>query len=199
MLTACKSYIEWTLEIIQIHPYLKHLQSRLELPLTTFLTKIDALFEPRDDDSDIVLSHLDLHPGNILVDRDTLKITAILDWEKSGTMPWWLDWTHIRLFWDDDFAEFMDEELFLATGKKYIPSKYEEDETPSHMDSLIAVDIINSCCWLQFWCATWYLKDEKISQETIDTLLEKAKKGIEHDIEDHSNNLLNVLKKFNCS
>ncbi|KAI6609785.1 hypothetical protein MCOR14_012014, partial [Pyricularia oryzae] len=41
----------------------------------------------RRDSMDLVFCHNDLSTHNILVDKDTLKINAILDWEYAGFFP----------------------------------------------------------------------------------------------------------------
>lgn len=41
---------------------------------------------PRETD-DLVFCHNDLSMHNVVVDPDTLKITAILDWEYAGFYP----------------------------------------------------------------------------------------------------------------
>ena len=37
--------------------------------------------------SDLVFSHNDLSAANVIVDPDTLKINAIIDWEYAGFYP----------------------------------------------------------------------------------------------------------------
>jgi aminoglycoside phosphotransferase (APT) family kinase protein len=41
----------------------------------------------RRSQPDLVFSHNDLIEANVLVDRETLKIKAIIDWEYAGFYP----------------------------------------------------------------------------------------------------------------
>lgn len=49
-------------------------------PLLTF---VEYTLRPRETD-ELVFCHNDLSPSNIIVDPDTLKINAIIDWEYAG-------------------------------------------------------------------------------------------------------------------
>ena len=48
------------------------------------LSKWEQQFSPNED---FVFCHGDLSQGNILVDRETLRVTAIIDWEYGGFFP----------------------------------------------------------------------------------------------------------------
>lgn len=51
----------------------------------------------------IVLSHGDLHPGNIMVDPKSLEVAAVIDWEFGGWYPEY--WEFVKAMepgpWDD--------------------------------------------------------------------------------------------------
>ena len=59
--------------------------------------KVDSCWRPRDDigEGDYVFCHNDLGQHNVIVDPDTLKINAIIDWEFGGFWPEWFE----HAFW----------------------------------------------------------------------------------------------------
>ncbi|KAH7417869.1 kinase-like domain-containing protein [Cadophora sp. MPI-SDFR-AT-0126] len=67
--------------------------------------KLQELRERFPEQEPYVLSHGDLHPGNIMV-KDG-KIEAILDWEWAGYYPWWYERYRNRMI-----ADQIKDELF---------------------------------------------------------------------------------------
>lgn len=57
--------------------------------------KMNSCWRPRAEKGDYVFCHNDLGQHNIIVDPDTLKIKAIIDWEFGGFWPAWFE----RPFW----------------------------------------------------------------------------------------------------
>ena len=60
--------------------------------------KADSCWKPRvsnDDEEEYRFCHNDLGQHNVIVDPDTLKIKAIIDWEFAGFWPEWFE----RHFW----------------------------------------------------------------------------------------------------
>lgn len=58
--------------------------------------KLHSAWRPRSGvKGDFVFCHNDLSQHNVLVDPETLKITAIIDWEFGGFWPEWFE----REFW----------------------------------------------------------------------------------------------------
>lgn len=57
--------------------------------------KPNSCWQPRDGKGDYVFCHNDLSQHNVIVDPDTLKIRAIIDWEFGGFWPAWFE----RPFW----------------------------------------------------------------------------------------------------
>ena len=59
---------------------------------------LDVGFRPLREDHEIVMTHGDLHPRNIMVSRqegdESIKLEAILDWEASGWFP--ADWEYVK-------------------------------------------------------------------------------------------------------
>ncbi|KAI0429904.1 hypothetical protein F5Y09DRAFT_309098 [Xylaria sp. FL1042] len=58
--------------------------------------KVNSCWRPREKKGDYVLCHNDLGQHNIIVDPETLKINAIIDWEFGGFWPKWFE----RCFWE---------------------------------------------------------------------------------------------------
>ncbi|KIW62572.1 hypothetical protein PV04_10734 [Phialophora macrospora] len=67
-----------------------------------------------------VLTHADLNLTNILVQDG--KIQAIIDWERSGYYPWWMEWLSVTRLTDDDA-----DELFSPVWKELMPEVDEKD------------------------------------------------------------------------
>jgi aminoglycoside phosphotransferase (APT) family kinase protein len=67
------------------------------LRVTSGRWKVDSCWKPRNDIGEgvYVFCHNDLGQHNIIVDPDTLKINAIIDWEFGGFWPEWFE----RAFW----------------------------------------------------------------------------------------------------
>lgn len=87
--------VEKYIYIARIHPSLEFL--RLLLPrLSAFVSNLPTHAAILDN-VPIRLAHKDLHFANILYDPTTGRITAILDWEFSGTTPFPL-WDPPRAF-----------------------------------------------------------------------------------------------------
>ena len=90
------------------HPLLdgmRDLVPRLEA-LIAFLSDEKIVEKFKLDKMRFVLAHRDLHFSNILWDRDTKRITAVLDWEFSGAAPF-CRWDPPKAFlaslpWDEE-------------------------------------------------------------------------------------------------
>jgi len=86
------NYVSYTTASTQKHIHAIRLNSSLAkhkdlLPrLSAFLLILPSHAEILND-VPIRLAHKDLHFANILVDPTTMRITAILDWEFAGTVP----------------------------------------------------------------------------------------------------------------
>ncbi|PYH90749.1 APH-domain-containing protein [Aspergillus ellipticus CBS 707.79] len=89
---AVNSYVH----VASIHP-------SLQAPLHPFLPRIAAFLAALPNHAStlnttpIYLAHKDLHFANILYDTATDRITAILDWEFAGTVPY-PQWDPVRAF-----------------------------------------------------------------------------------------------------
>ncbi|KAI1459988.1 kinase-like domain-containing protein [Annulohypoxylon moriforme] len=70
---------------IRLHPNLKFFR-RQTYALEAFLASLREHAEELNKTM-LILAHKDLHFGNIMYDRDSGKITGILDWEFSGVVP----------------------------------------------------------------------------------------------------------------
>jgi len=65
--------------------------------ITSNQWKADSCWQPREDKKgSYVFCHNDLGQHNVIVDPETLKITAIIDWEFGGFWPEWFE----RPFWE---------------------------------------------------------------------------------------------------
>lgn len=74
------------IHVIKLHPSLHFMTDvlpRLELFLSRLVENTAQLNKTR-----LCLAHKDLHFGNMLVDPETARITAVLDWEFSGFVPY---------------------------------------------------------------------------------------------------------------
>ncbi|KAI1811190.1 kinase-like domain-containing protein [Poronia punctata] len=58
--------------------------------------KVNSCWRPREEKGEYVFCHNDLGQHNIIVDPETLKINAIIDWEFAGFWPEWFE----RCFWE---------------------------------------------------------------------------------------------------
>ena len=120
----------------------RHIRESTE-PITTesdfnrFLTKLDAprssplldmAFSSLREDHEIVMTHGDLHPRNIMVSRDggdeSIKVEAILDWETSGWYPAY--WEYVKALHTIcaarktlDWCLFLPTEAIGAWGAEY--------------------------------------------------------------------------------
>jgi hypothetical protein len=77
-----------------------------EVDFNTFLTRTNRKFNPAyfelatanlSTSHQVVMTHSDLHPRNILVQRDSMhrvKVTGIVDWELSGAYPEY--WEYVK-------------------------------------------------------------------------------------------------------
>ena len=65
---------------------------------------LPSLFSKDMQTEEFVLHHHDLNRSNILVDRTTLEITGIVDWECITTVPAWED-TYPRMLRGEDMEE----------------------------------------------------------------------------------------------
>ena len=70
-------------------------------------------------DKEFVFTHGDLNPSNLIIDPDTLKVKAVVDWEHSGYFPpgfqkWSLDM-------DAYYALFEDRQAILELIKTIEP------------------------------------------------------------------------------
>ncbi|PYH43505.1 phosphotransferase family protein [Aspergillus saccharolyticus JOP 1030-1] len=91
---AVRSY----LHVADIHPSLQESPLAPFLPrLAAFLERLPALAGDTPTERDFYLAHKDLHFANILYDPATDRITAILDWEFAGTVPY-PQWDPVRAF-----------------------------------------------------------------------------------------------------
>jgi hypothetical protein len=63
------------------------------LRINTGNWKVNSCWKPRADlqTQDYVFCHNDLGQHNIIVDPETLKINAIIDWEYAGFWPKWFE------------------------------------------------------------------------------------------------------------
>lgn len=57
--------------------------------------KINSCWRPKKVKGEFVFCHNDLGQHNVIVDPDTLKINAIIDWEFGGFWPEWFE----KPFW----------------------------------------------------------------------------------------------------
>lgn len=203
----CRSVLQFTMEQLETHPYLKPVKPLLDDILPILLSKLEKHYEARPEDSEIVLCHLDLHPGNILVDPETLRITAILDWEHAKSFPWWLQWINARLFWEEESSpeehmpEFMDEQLQRLTGKTYTPSPKdvdldEEDVIIETIDSLVARDILDYCSWIQFWNPTFWIQDQLDTEPSLEDLKKQTMESIQRVIQENTEMLIKLSKRI---
>ncbi|KAJ9294827.1 hypothetical protein DTO271G3_6389 [Paecilomyces variotii] len=87
--------VEKYVRIARVHPSLDFLRPLLPR-LSAFISRLPAHAATLDN-VPIRLAHKDLHFANILYDPTTERITAILDWEFSGTVPFPL-WDPPRAF-----------------------------------------------------------------------------------------------------
>ena len=84
------------LHVARIHP-------SLEEPLRPFLPRVASFLDLLPEHAStlnqtpIRLAHKDLHFANILYDPKTDRVTAILDWEFAGTIPF-PQWDPVRAF-----------------------------------------------------------------------------------------------------
>ncbi|KAG6875162.1 hypothetical protein C0992_004936 [Termitomyces sp. T32_za158] len=62
--------------------------------MNNLLTLVPLLFPPGETDESLrtVLLHPDLSLDNIMIDPNTLKVTGIIDWERTIASPRWQDW-----------------------------------------------------------------------------------------------------------
>ncbi|KAI4156325.1 MAG: hypothetical protein LQ340_000350 [Diploschistes diacapsis] len=109
------SYVEYItahvrkyIYLIKVHEslaFMRDIIPRLEIFLNALTRDADELNQVK-----LRLAHKDLHFANVLYDVDARKITAILDWEFSGIVPF-TRWNPTRTFlWnghdsEDDLAE----------------------------------------------------------------------------------------------
>ncbi|KAI9727743.1 MAG: hypothetical protein M1834_007982 [Cirrosporium novae-zelandiae] len=89
------AHIRKYMHAISIHPTLEHMRDTLP-KLEAFLTALPASASTLNK-TPLRLAHKDLHYANILVDPSTAKITAILDWEFAGVVPF-PRWNPTRAF-----------------------------------------------------------------------------------------------------
>lgn len=57
--------------------------------------KLNSCWRPKQEKGDYVFCHNDLGQHNVIVDPETLKIRAIIDWEFGGFWPEWFE----KAFW----------------------------------------------------------------------------------------------------
>ena len=65
---------------------------------------LPSIFSKDMQTEEFVLRHHDLSCSNVMVDRTTLEITGIIDWECITTVPAWED-THPKMLWGEDTEE----------------------------------------------------------------------------------------------
>ncbi|RAK75226.1 phosphotransferase family protein [Aspergillus fijiensis CBS 313.89] len=90
---AVRSY----LHVADIHPSLQSPLAPFRSRIAAFLDRLPALAGDTPTECNFYLAHKDLHFANILYDPATDRITAILDWEFAGTVPY-PQWDPVRAF-----------------------------------------------------------------------------------------------------
>ncbi|RAH47392.1 phosphotransferase family protein [Aspergillus brunneoviolaceus CBS 621.78] len=90
---AVRSY----LHVADIHPSLQSPLAPFRPRIAAFLDRLPALAGNTPTECNFYLAHKDLHFANILYDPATDRITAILDWEFAGTVPY-PQWDPVRAF-----------------------------------------------------------------------------------------------------
>lgn len=89
------AYMNCYIRAISAHPALQSLPYLSYSNVQMLKSFVQAISEPHlaeeINDTIYVLAHRDLHFGNMLLDPDTARITAILDWEFAGAVafPLW--------------------------------------------------------------------------------------------------------------
>jgi aminoglycoside phosphotransferase (APT) family kinase protein len=101
----CIANMKVSKKAIDSHETLKHLRS------ISLDRLIDAIASKGDDltTSRFVLTHRDLHFGNIMYDVDQQKITGIIDWELAAILPYQL-WNPGNFLWTGGEGIEADEE-----------------------------------------------------------------------------------------
>ncbi|KAK0622771.1 kinase-like domain-containing protein [Immersiella caudata] len=109
------SYIGYTsaqvalyIRLITLHPTLEFMRDLIPR-LEAFISILPSCSAKLNDVA-LRLAHKDLHFANILFDTSTNKITAVLDWEFSGVVPF-TKWNPSRSFlWNGKYDEASREE-----------------------------------------------------------------------------------------
>ncbi|KAF1951287.1 phosphotransferase enzyme family protein [Byssothecium circinans] len=97
--TSVKEFHDWFSSL-----YLRRVPDPENIP--------DPYRQDLPDDSEIVFTHGDLHPSNILLSLEQpVKVVAIVDWEQSGWLP---------AYWEDRKAHFTSDS-FGEWSEKYLP------------------------------------------------------------------------------
>lgn len=97
------TYTEYATSAIKSYLHIAELHSALKVYLTPFLTRISAFLDLLPEYSsdlnkaEIRLAHKDLHFANVLYIPETGQISAIIDWEFAGTVPF-PQWDPVRAF-----------------------------------------------------------------------------------------------------
>lgn len=89
----------------------------------------DPYRELLPDDAEIVFTHADLHPSNIMVNPDSPStIMALIDWEQSGWYPDYWEFckaeytTEYGSDWNNHLVEFFEEPKALDGFFEYTRS-----------------------------------------------------------------------------
>lgn len=89
----------------------------------------DPYREKLPDDAEVVFTHADLHPSNIMVDPDSpSKVLAVLDWEQSGWYPDYWEYCKAEFTvkygsnWHVHMSTFLQEPSVIETFEDYTRS-----------------------------------------------------------------------------
>jgi len=179
-LAPCHTYEEflrncgnWALEIMDSDPVLKEMEAVAEVkPLLR--NYLDGYLSKRCQKFNLsgpfVLCHLDVHPGNLLFERDTLKFNALLDWEHAKPTIYMDEKLGLRNFAEDlgclEIFEFKDELELIEEFNQLKCS-------------------VLHCVWACFACITWWAS-ERGEREKITSLeslqIENADKELKRAI-----------------
>ena len=104
------SYVDYVSAHVEKYIYAIKRHEKLAF-MRDIIPRIEAFLVALEENAELLnniklrLAHKDLHFANILFDRDSCKITSILDWEFSGVVPF-TRWNPSRAFlWNGQYTE----------------------------------------------------------------------------------------------